>query len=98
MVYGQQQPRKFTIVVHPAIYETWYAIVFYIIVLMSALFYYIRKEHQSQKLARALEIEHIEHEKSEKLLDFKKQLFANISNEFSNTFKYIICIYSELEK
>ncbi len=79
----QQKPQKFKIVVHPAFYETWYAILFYIIALISALYYYIHKEQQSQKLARALEIQHIEHEKSEKLLNFKKQLFANISNELA---------------
>ena len=79
----QPQPQQFTIVVHPAIYETWYAIVFYIMVVLTGLCYYIYKERQSQNLVRALEIEHIEHEKSEKLLDFKKQLFANISNELA---------------
>lgn len=81
-VWGDK-PREFSIIVHPAFYETWYAIVFYFIVLTSALYYYIRKDRQSQKLMRALEIEYIEHEKSEKLLDFKKQLFANISNELA---------------
>ncbi len=76
-------PLKYTITIHPALYETWYAIVFYIAIVLSVLYYYIYKERQSQKLTRALEIEHIEHEKSEKLLDLKKQLFANITNELA---------------
>nr|WP_321452981.1 two-component regulator propeller domain-containing protein [uncultured Carboxylicivirga sp.] len=76
-------PQTFTIKVVPALYETWYAIAFYFITLITGVVYYIRKERHNQKLKQALEIQYIEHEKSEKLLTFKKQLFANISNELT---------------
>ncbi|MFT3738100.1 MAG: two-component regulator propeller domain-containing protein [Breznakibacter sp.] len=76
------RPRQLTIVIHPAVYETWWAFTLYFVLISSTLGYITYKERKTNKIKQALEIEHIEHEKSEKLLDFKKQLFANVSNEF----------------
>ena len=76
------QPRSLRVIVKPAYYETGWAISLYFGIILSTLLYIIIKERKTHKIMRELEIEHIEHEKSENLLDFKKQLFANISNEF----------------
>jgi len=75
-------PQTLKITVKPAPYTTWWAFTFYFIIIASALFYVIYKERRNTQIKQALEIEHLEHEKSEKLIRLKKQLFANISNEF----------------
>jgi ligand-binding sensor domain-containing protein/signal transduction histidine kinase/DNA-binding response OmpR family regulator len=75
-------PQTLKITVNPAPYATWWAFTIYFIIIVSALFYVIYKERKNTQIKQALEIEHLEHEKSEKLIRLKKQLFANISNEF----------------
>ncbi len=74
--------KQLKIIVHPAIYATRWAVSIYIIIILSTLFYIIYKQKETARIMNALEIEHFKHKKSVDLLQFKKQFFANISNEF----------------
>ncbi len=80
--YWNPEPATLRIRVRPAPYKTWWAFSIYALLFIGFLFFAIRMSRKNQKVKHALEIEHIERQKSDKLNRFKQDLFADISHEF----------------
>ena len=76
------KPEQLFIKVKPAPYKTWWAFSFYALIFGSFILLIFLMERKNQKVKHALEMEHLERQKSDKLNKFKQSLFANISHEF----------------
>ncbi len=73
--------RKLYIVVKPPFWSTWLALIIYIAVLLTAI-YYIRKIALFRiSMQNELHLEHVEREKLEEVNQTKMQFFANVSHE-----------------
>ena len=91
-----QETRKIRIVVHPPIWKTWYACLFYIVVFVSVLvliMYYIAKK---QKLERELQFQQKEQQQLEEFHQAKIRMFTNFSHELRTPLTLIIAPLQEL--
>nr|WP_321453974.1 two-component regulator propeller domain-containing protein [uncultured Carboxylicivirga sp.] len=75
-------PTELSIFVETPPYLRWWAFLVYIFLFFTVTGIVVYISLQRQNFKRALEIEHIERNKSDKLNQFKQQLFTNISHEF----------------
>jgi len=88
-------PEEFYIKVKPAPYKTGWAFSFYAFIFTSFIFTIFRMEKKNQQVKHALEIEHIERQKADKLNSFKQKLFANISHEFLTPLNILSCLIDD---
>lgn len=91
-----QETRKIRIVVHPPIWETWYAYLFYVVTFVSVLvliMYYIFKK---QKLERELQFQQKEQQQLEEFHQAKIRMFTNFSHELRTPLTLIIAPLQEL--
>lgn len=91
-----QETRKIRIVVHPPIWKTWYACLFYIVAFVSVLvliMYYIFKK---QKLERELHFRQKEQQQLEEFHQAKIRMFTNFSHELRTPLTLIIAPLQEL--
>ena len=73
--------RKLYFIVKPPFWSTWWAVLIYIAVLFTAV-YYIRKIALFRiSMKNELHLEHVEREKLEEINQTKMQFFANVSHE-----------------
>jgi signal transduction histidine kinase/ligand-binding sensor domain-containing protein/AraC-like DNA-binding protein len=73
--------RKLSIIVKPPYWSTWWAVLVYLAVLFTAI-YYIRKIALFRiSMKNELHLEHVEREKLEEINQKKMQFFANVSHE-----------------
>ncbi|WP_291862406.1 hybrid sensor histidine kinase/response regulator transcription factor [Marinilabilia sp.] len=89
------EPEKLFIKVNPAPYKTWWAFSFYALIFGGIIFFIFKMERKNQQVIHALEIEHIERQKSDKLNFFKQGLFANISHEFLTPLSILGCLIDD---
>lgn len=89
------EPFKMSIAVTPPLWETWWAILLYILFMIggSILFYYFKKYKMSMN--HKLELEKREIIKKEEIHQAKLKFFTNIAHEFSNS---ITLIYGSIEQ
>ena len=76
-----QQAVKVEFSIMPAPYKTWWAYIGYVVAFMLLLLLIYRFVINNLKMKHDLEIEKIEHAKSEKINQFKLRFFTNISHE-----------------
>ncbi|MFO8000637.1 MAG: two-component regulator propeller domain-containing protein [Marinilabilia sp.] len=88
-------PEKLFIKVRPAPYKTWWAFSIYALIFGVVILLFFRMERKNQQVRHALEIEHIERQKSDKLNFFKQGLFANISHEFLTPLSILSCLIDD---
>lgn len=91
-----QDTRKIRIIVHPPIWKTWYAYLFYVVVFVSVLvliMYYISKK---QKLERELQFQQKEQQQLEEFHQAKVRMFTNFSHELRTPLTLIIAPLQEL--
>lgn len=91
-----QETRKIQITVHPPIWKTWYAYLFYTVVFFSILIlimYYISKK---QKLEHELQFRQKEQQQLEKFHQDKIRMFTNFSHELRTPLTLIIAPLQEL--
>jgi signal transduction histidine kinase/ligand-binding sensor domain-containing protein/DNA-binding response OmpR family regulator len=88
-------PEKLYIKVNPAPYKTWWAFSLYAVLFGGVIFLFFKMEQKNQQVKHALQIEHIERQKSEKLNYFKQGLFANISHEFLTPLSILSCLIDD---
>jgi len=84
-------PVSFEFEVLPAPYKTWWAYLGYSLIFIVILITIFRFLLKNEKVKRELEIEKIEHAKSEKLNQFKLRFFTNISHEILTPLSIISC-------
>lgn len=91
-----EQPRKLKIIIRPAFWQTWYAIIFYVILIMGIVTIIRWNAVKQVRMAKNLEIEKIKHEQDQRVSEMKFQFFTNISHEFRTPLTLIFAPLKEL--
>lgn len=91
-----EQPRKLKIIIKPPIWQTWYAIVFYLILILGIVTIIRWNAVKQVRMAKNLEIEKIKHEQDQRVSEMKFQFFTNISHEFRTPLTLIFAPLKEL--
>lgn len=86
------------VVKKPALYETWWAKLLYLIVVLVVLFVVYRFSVNRFRLRNELKYARIEKEKSEELTQTKLRYFTNISHELLTPLTIISCLIDDLEE
>ena len=85
------------IIKKPAFYETWWATLFYLILLGFLGYSFYRYSVNRFRLRQELKIARIEMDKSEELTQTKLRYFTNISHELLTPLTIISCLIDDLE-
>lgn len=91
-----EQPRKLKIIIMPPIWQTWYAIFFYVILIVGIVTIIRWNAVKQVRMAKNLEIEKIKHEQDQRVSEMKFQFFTNISHEFRTPLTLIFAPLKEL--
>jgi signal transduction histidine kinase len=81
----------------PALYETWWAQLVYLVVFLGMLFILYRFSVNRFRLRNELKYARIEKEKSEELTQTKLRYFTNISHELLTPLTIMSCLIDDLE-
>ena len=92
------EPATLRITVDPAPWDTWWAYVFYTLIVFSAVLYYARNFKKRTQLAHDLTIQQLEHRKSEEVNQAKLVFFTNISHEIFTPLTILSCSLDELRE
>jgi signal transduction histidine kinase/DNA-binding response OmpR family regulator len=91
-----EQATELIIKIKPPIWQTWYALIFYIL-LITGIVTVIRWNAVKQvRLANNLEMEKMQHEQDQKLSELKLRFFTNLSHEFRTPLTLILAPLKEL--
>jgi len=88
-------PTILKIRIHPPLWKTWWAYVFYFILLSALIYYVLRFTRRQQKLETELYYEHINSERQQELYQMKLDFFTRISHEIRTP---LTLIFAPLEK
>ncbi len=88
---------KIKIYKRPAWYESWWAYMLYIILLISIIYFTIRIVKNRLRLKNELRIAQIEKDKSEELTQSKLRYFTNISHDFMTPLTIVSCLIDDIE-
>ena len=91
-----EQPRKLKIIIRPPVWQSWYAIVFYVILVVGIVSVIRWNAVKQVRMAKNLEIEKIKHEQDQRISEMKFQFFTNISHEFRTPLTLIFAPLKEL--
>lgn len=91
-----EQPRKLKIIIRPPIWQTWYAIVFYVIIILGIVTIIRWNAVKQVQMANSLEIEKLKHEQDQRVSEMRFQFFTNISHEFRTPLTLIFAPLKEL--
>lgn len=91
-----EQPRSLKIIIRPPVWRTWYAIFFYIMLVVGIVTIIRWNAVKQVRMAKNLEIEKIKHEQDLRISDMKLQFFTNISHEFRTPLTLIYAPLKEL--
>ena len=91
-----EQPRKLKIIILPPIWQTWYAIFFYVLLIVGIVTIIRWNAVKQVRMAKNLEIEKIKHEQDQRVSEMKFQFFTNISHEFRTPLTLIFAPLKEL--
>lgn len=91
-----EQPRQLKIIIRPPIWQTWYAIVFYVVLILGIVTIIRWNAVKQVRMAKNLEIEKIKHEQDQRVSEMKFQFFTNISHEFRTPLTLIFAPLKEL--
>ncbi|MBN1789614.1 MAG: helix-turn-helix domain-containing protein [Bacteroidales bacterium] len=89
-------PLELKIRVKPAPYKSTWAVMIYAIVFVAILFVIYYFIYKSIRIKHAYDIERIEHQKSEKINQFKLRFFTNISHELLTPLSVISWLVEEI--
>ena len=93
-----EQPRQIKIIINPPIWQTWYAIFFYVLLILGIVTIIRWNAVKQVQMATNLEIEKIKHEQDQRISEMKFQFFTNISHEFRTPLTLIFAPLKELMK
>ena len=91
-----EQPRKLKIIIKPPTWQTWYAIIFYVMLIMGIVTIIRWNAVKQVRMAKNLEIEKIKHEQDQRVSEMRFQFFTNISHEFRTPLTLIFAPLKEL--
>lgn len=91
-----EQPRKLKIIIRPPIWQTWYAIVFYVFLVLGIVTIIRWNAVKQVRMANSLEIEKLKHQQDQRVSEMKFQFFTNISHEFRTPLTLIFAPLKEL--
>ncbi|MEI7420549.1 MAG: two-component regulator propeller domain-containing protein [Prolixibacteraceae bacterium] len=91
-----EQPRQLKIIINPPIWQTWYAIFFYVLLILGIVTIIRWNAVKQVQMAKNLEIEKIKHEQDQRISEMKFQFFTNISHEFRTPLTLIFAPLKEL--
>jgi len=77
-----EKPTSLAIQITPPVWLTWYAYLFYVLIVITALYIFRKQAINRQKLKLKLKMSRIHSEAEEKLHQMKLQFFTDISHEF----------------
>jgi signal transduction histidine kinase/AraC-like DNA-binding protein len=81
----------------PAFYETWWAYMFYVVLVILSLYLFYRRMKRRLQLRHELKIAQIDREKSEELVQTKLRYFTNISHDLLTPLTIITCLIDDAE-
>ena len=81
----------------PAFYETWWADMFYVVLVILSLYLFFRRMKRRLQLRHELRIAQIDREKSEELVQTKLRYFTNISHDLLTPLTIITCLIDDAE-
>lgn len=84
------QPTSLKIIVKPAPWRSWWALLLYVLFIVLSLYGLFWIMSSKEKLKHELEMEHIESERTKELNNAKLEFFTNISHEFRTPLTLIL--------
>ena len=91
-----EEPAEIIIKIKPPFWQTWYALVFYILTITGIVTIIRWNAVKQVRLANNLEMEKMQHEQDQKLSELKFQFFTNISHEFRTPLTLILAPLKDL--
>ncbi len=92
------QISSLTIIKKSPFYQTWWAYLFYLVVIGATVYFVLKNIANRIRLRNELKISHIEKEKSEELAQIKLRYFTNISHELLTPLTIIMLLIENLQK
>jgi len=84
------------IIVKPPFWQTWYALIFYILLVVGIVSIIRWNAVKQVQLANSLEMEKIQHEQDQRINEMKLRFFTNLSHEFRTPLTLILAPLKEL--
>ena len=91
-----ENPTELTIVIKPPFWRTWYALVFYLLIIIGIVTIIRWNALKQVRLTNSLEMEKLQHEQDQQLTEMKMRFFTNISHEFRTPLTLILAPLKEL--
>lgn len=82
--------------IHPPFWQAWYALVFYILVIVGLVTIIRWNAVKQVRLTNNLEMEKVQHDQDQKLNELKLRFFTNLSHEFRTPLTLILAPLKEL--
>lgn len=94
--YWNEEPTELAITILPPFWQTWYALIFYILLITSIVLLIRWNSIKQIRLVNTLEKEKILHEQDQRISELKFQFFTNISHEFRTPLTLMIAPLKEI--
>ncbi|MEN8115624.1 MAG: two-component regulator propeller domain-containing protein [Bacteroidota bacterium] len=94
--FWNEDPAELIIKIHPPFWQTWYALVFYILVVVGIVTIIRWNAVKQVRLANSLEVEKLQHQQDQKINELKLRFFTNLSHEFRTPLTLILAPLKEL--
>ncbi|WP_340114621.1 hybrid sensor histidine kinase/response regulator transcription factor [Maribellus mangrovi] len=90
------EPTTLTIEILPPFWQTWYALLFYIITIVGIVTVIRWNAVKQVRLANSLEMEKLKHRQDQKIHELRLRFFTNLSHEFRTPLTLILAPLKEL--
>ncbi|KJF43966.1 hybrid sensor histidine kinase/response regulator transcription factor [Draconibacterium sediminis] len=91
-----EEPTSLTIEILPPIWQTWYALLFYIMLVVGIVTVIRWNAVKQVRLANSLEMEKLKHRQDQKINEMRLRFFTNLSHEFRTPLTLILAPLKEL--
>lgn len=96
--FWNDQPKELIIEILPAFYQTWWAKLIYVFIVIGLIYLAYHVLSNRMKVANALKIQEMEHAKIDELNQSKLKFFTNISHELLTPLTVLSCAVDQLRK
>lgn len=98
VAFGTISPNELIIEILPAFYQTWWAKLIYVFIVIGLIYLAYHVLSNRMKVANALKIQEMEHAKIDELNQSKLKFFTNISHELLTPLTVLSCAVDQLRK